>query len=220
MPVPSTIASLSTTPGSNSPTGGESPALTDDYLRTAFAFIKTLDESKLSGADGAVTLAKLQDIATARILGRSTAGTGDVEELTGAQATALLSAASDTLAGIQENATNAEAQTGTATNRTVTAANLAATVLGMGQTYQDVKASRSVGVTYTNSTGRTILVVASIVSTSNSALGMEIGGVQQSSTFVPAGQGVMVSLPVPPGLTYRVTISAGTPTVNIWQELR
>lgn len=39
-----------------------------------------------------VTFAKMQDIATARILGRSTAGSGDVEELTGAQSTALLSA--------------------------------------------------------------------------------------------------------------------------------
>lgn len=43
MPVPSTIADLSTTPGSNSPAGSESPALMDDYLRTAFAFIKQLE---------------------------------------------------------------------------------------------------------------------------------------------------------------------------------
>jgi hypothetical protein len=33
-------------------------------------------------ADDAVTFAKLQNIATARLLGRATAGTGDVEELT------------------------------------------------------------------------------------------------------------------------------------------
>lgn len=38
----------------------------------------------------AVTFAKLQAIATARLLGRSTAGSGDVEELTAAQATAML----------------------------------------------------------------------------------------------------------------------------------
>jgi hypothetical protein len=40
--------------------------------------------------DDSVTFAKMQNIATAVILGRSTAGTGDVEELTGAQAAALI----------------------------------------------------------------------------------------------------------------------------------
>jgi hypothetical protein len=43
-----------------------------------------------SNADDAVTFAKLQNIDTGRILGRSTAGTGNVEELTGAQAAALI----------------------------------------------------------------------------------------------------------------------------------
>jgi hypothetical protein len=38
-----------------------------------------------------ITLASLQDITTARILGRDTAGTGVVEQLTGAETTALLS---------------------------------------------------------------------------------------------------------------------------------
>lgn len=111
MPVPSAIANLSTTPGSNSPSGGESPALTDDYLRTLSAFIKTLDDTKLAAvpdasvstakivdgavttpklAANAVTFAKMQDIATARFLGRTTAGSGDVEELTGRSAQSLL----------------------------------------------------------------------------------------------------------------------------------
>jgi hypothetical protein len=44
----------------------------------------------ISIADDGVTLAKLADIATARILGRATAGTGNPEALTGTQATALL----------------------------------------------------------------------------------------------------------------------------------
>lgn len=51
-------------------------------------------------ADNAVTLAKLADIDTARFLGRSTAGTGDPEVLTAAQATALLNAYSGTLKGL------------------------------------------------------------------------------------------------------------------------
>lgn len=40
MPVPSNITDLSTTPGSNSPAGSESPSTADDYLRTYAAFIK------------------------------------------------------------------------------------------------------------------------------------------------------------------------------------
>lgn len=43
-------------------------------------------------AAGVVTNAKLADMATARFKGRTTAGTGSPEDLTGAQATALLSA--------------------------------------------------------------------------------------------------------------------------------
>ena len=42
MPLPSTIADLSTTPGSNSPGGGETPGLIDDYLRLYSAFIAQL----------------------------------------------------------------------------------------------------------------------------------------------------------------------------------
>jgi hypothetical protein len=40
MPVPSSIADLSTTPASNSPAGSETPSSVDDYLRAQAAFIK------------------------------------------------------------------------------------------------------------------------------------------------------------------------------------
>lgn len=42
--------------------------------------------------DDGVTFAKMQNIATARILGRDTAGSGDIEELTAAEVLALLGA--------------------------------------------------------------------------------------------------------------------------------
>lgn len=51
-------------------------------------------------ADEAVTLAKLQHVATASFLGRSTAGTGDVEILTGTAATALLDTFTDVAQGL------------------------------------------------------------------------------------------------------------------------
>lgn len=51
--------------------------------------------------DDAFTFAKLQNIATGTILGRSTAGTGDVEALTGAQATNIITGAVGQLAGFR-----------------------------------------------------------------------------------------------------------------------
>lgn len=50
--------------------------------------------------DNSITLAKLADIATARFLGRTTAGSGDPEELTATQATAMLNAFTDALKGL------------------------------------------------------------------------------------------------------------------------
>jgi hypothetical protein len=51
-------------------------------------------------ADGNVTFAKIADIATARILGRVTGGAGDIEALTGTQATTLLDAFTSVLKGL------------------------------------------------------------------------------------------------------------------------
>jgi hypothetical protein len=51
-------------------------------------------------ADDAVTNAKLANVATATIKGRATAGTGDPEDLTGTQATALLDVFSSTMKGL------------------------------------------------------------------------------------------------------------------------
>jgi hypothetical protein len=50
--------------------------------------------------DNQVTLGKIADIATARLLGRVTAGSGDPEELTGTQATTLLDAFTSALKGL------------------------------------------------------------------------------------------------------------------------
>lgn len=50
--------------------------------------------------DGGVSFAKLVDIATARLLGRVTGGSGDPEELTGTQATTLLDVFTSALKGL------------------------------------------------------------------------------------------------------------------------
>lgn len=74
---------------------------------------------------GDYTATEINISATSRILGRTTAGAGAVEELTGAQASAILSAATATAQGAVELATDAETETGTDTTRAVTPANAA-----------------------------------------------------------------------------------------------
>lgn len=61
------------------------PALTGDVTTSAGAVATTI-------ANNAVTLAKMAQIATTNMLGRSTASTGNVESLTPTQSTALLNA--------------------------------------------------------------------------------------------------------------------------------
>jgi hypothetical protein len=75
-------------------------------------------------ANAAVTFPKMQNIATSRLLGRASAGTGGVEELTGAQATALLVAASETVSGRVELADATEAAAGTDATRALSPAGL------------------------------------------------------------------------------------------------
>jgi hypothetical protein len=59
------------------------PALTGDVTTSAGAVATTI-------ANNAVSLAKMATVATASVLGRTTAGTGNIEALTATQATALL----------------------------------------------------------------------------------------------------------------------------------
>jgi hypothetical protein len=65
MPIPASINDLSTTAGSNSPAGSESPSLIDDYLRTQGAFIAQLRDNKQF--PGAMNDAATQIIASATL---------------------------------------------------------------------------------------------------------------------------------------------------------
>ena len=56
MPLPASINDLSTTAGSNSPAGSESPTLTDDYLRYWASYIAALRDCTLSGTASISTL--------------------------------------------------------------------------------------------------------------------------------------------------------------------
>ena len=100
MPIPSSINELSTNPAANSPDGtSEGPGTLDNYQRAHAAFIAQLRDGQAAlnaevqpvarGGTGATTAAlaraaldvRADSMATARVLGRTTAGTGAVEEI-------------------------------------------------------------------------------------------------------------------------------------------
>ena len=95
--------------------------------------------------------------------------------------------------------------------------------IGVGQIWYAYKSSRSANVTYTNTTGRSIVVFVSIKDASNSypkfkvnevffSLGDNTGGNQRlTSTII-----------VPPGATYGLSDTAGITTelIDEWNELR
>ena len=125
--------------------------------------------------------------------------------------------------GHLELATLAETKAGDAT-RAVTPANLRALSLGMGQTWQDVTASRAFGVTYTNSTGRPIQlnVLTVMVNPSTSTLNISINGAAAFTfaigTNSNGGNVVVGVIIIPDGFTYNVT--SPDATLNKWHELR
>lgn len=93
-------------------------------------------------------------------------------------------------------------------------------VLGVGQTMQSLLGSRSPGTTYTNSTGKPItLYLYGNTTAANGYLATSVSGIGGPTTTQPiSSAGIGVSVMVPSGATYLVTISSVT-LVN-WYELR
>jgi hypothetical protein len=92
-----------------------------------------------------------------------------------------------------------------------------------GQTWQDVTASRALATTYTNSTGKPIMVqYYGTNSNINGCVAFNIGGTQYGlSSGAPALGGVSTgSFIVPPGSTYSITNFLTTNTLVKWWELR
>lgn len=89
--------------------------------------------------------------------------------------------------------------------------------IGVGQTWQDVTASRAGDTVYTNSTGKPIMVVVSMFDGVSNPV-MLVNGVtvaQGSNTRTPH------TVIVPNGSTYEATrIAGGSVTIDRWAELR
>lgn len=92
--------------------------------------------------------------------------------------------------------------------------------IGINQTWQNVLASRSSGVTYTNNTGRTIVITISRGMAANSYHSVSIDGNEVSRFVNPFGDRpvyVGITHIVPNGSTYITTGGGG---VTFWWELR
>ncbi len=109
---------------------------------------------------------------------------------------------------------NAEGQVTSATTAAITIAD----PIGVGQTWQSLTGSRSLGTTYTNTTGRPIQVTASVQNTASAV----VGGVTIFNSYTVSCCGVPqisffpLSFIVPNGTTYKISGSG----LAVWAELR
>lgn len=114
-------------------------------------------------------------------------------------------------------ATSAEIRTGANNAKVVTPFGLNETILGLGQTWQDVSASRSTGVTYTNTTGRPLFVMLSSVDGGTNVVQIDIDSV---TTDIGSQSFVAAFFVVPDGSTYSATLTLGAASFRSWNELR
>lgn len=88
--------------------------------------------------------------------------------------------------------------------------------IGVGQTWQNVTASRGIGATYTNTTGKPIMVIIGM-DTYASYQTIEVGGLDISGNGnMGGGNPIFI---VPNGSTYKF-VSTNTGTLRSWCELR
>lgn len=95
--------------------------------------------------------------------------------------------------------------------------------IGVGQTWQNVGGSRVLGATYTNSTGKPILVSLLFGNggmTSGNYVYISVDGVPQCYNGMQLSQFSGIVAIVPNGSTYGAFGSTGTPGISFWKELR
>lgn len=96
---------------------------------------------------------------------------------------------------------------------------LNAQAFGVGQTWQYVKASRSKNVTYTNTTGKLIVVRIYVGQTTTGDVSIFVGGeaVDSGNTSAVNANNYSLTAFVPPGATYYLGGSPVTnPTYEVW----
>lgn len=94
-------------------------------------------------------------------------------------------------------------------------------IIGEGQSRLNVTASRSAGVEYTNSTGRTRVAQVEIISSNSSGTGsysIIVGGVTSGNTWTSTTWRNTVTLIIKPGESYQINVT-GVGAVGDWVEL-
>lgn len=153
---------------------------------------------------------------------RTNLGVMSSSEVTAAINTAIPQA-TETALGVAKIATTAIAQAGTNDTDIITPAKLKGyldnKMFGVGQTVQNVTASRALSTTYTNSTNKPILISITVsgvndnLTTTLTVDGVAVARVGNSNQY---GQVKNISYVIPPSSTYSVT---GSP-ITLWTELR
>ena len=95
--------------------------------------------------------------------------------------------------------------------------------IGVGQTWQDVTASRTAGITYTNTTGKPILVVIGVYFGAGTRSQINVDGISLGDSGHGVTGGAIRSTLcaiVPPNKTYSVQLLAGAFSGYNWSELR
>jgi len=188
-------------------------------FNTEFTAVKTAVNSK-ADLNGSATESFSATTATADTNTTQVATTQYVQTELGDYPTATGTGASGTWAiAISGNAATATSATSATTATTATNVTNA---LGQGQTWQDVKASRSKGVTYTNSTGKPIAVaISSEGGGTQGRITLTIGSVDVMLDGIDASysnnMGSVFGI-VPNGTTYSATSDYST--FSLWTELR
>ena len=93
-------------------------------------------------------------------------------------------------------------------------------ILGIGQSWSDVTASRALGTTYTNSTGKPIQVMMNYNGTSSTS--RTLTAVVNGTTIMSVTTNYIcptLNFIVPSGATYSITSSGGL-LLGLWSELR
>ena len=121
-------------------------------------------------------------------------------------------------------ASTAQAQAGVSNTTLITPLRLtewaSTKLLGINQTWQDVTASRSLNTTYTNTTGRTIVVAVRASGVDAGCL-LSVDGLlvsYQDISSVVDSNGLTAQALVPPGSTYLAQLDGGV--LSSWVELR
>ena len=144
----------------------------------------------------------------------------DVYSKAETNAIAATQQATETVAGNAKIATTAIAQAGVNDTDFITPLKLKNSVFGIGQIVQNVTASRVLGTTYTNSTGKPILISVTVAGANDGrTTTLIVNGVTAAivGNSVQFGQAKNICYVIPPSSTYAVV---GGGPIDFWTELR